>query len=56
VQDTKPVGSDYAGDSETPSNSKLPFVEPKLTFVKPKLTRHGGVTEVTAQLLGPFTP
>ncbi|MCW5980624.1 MAG: hypothetical protein KIT09_21270 [Bryobacteraceae bacterium] len=43
------------GGQASPS-TKAAFVPPKLTFVEPKLTRHGGVTEVTAQLLGPFTP
>ncbi len=35
---------------------KQPFTPPKLTFVAPKLTKQGTVKDLTAGLLGTFSP
>lgn len=57
MQDQKPRGTEPC-DQVIPAHadSKRPFVAPKLTFVKPELVRHGDVTQVTAQFIGPITP
>ena len=43
--------------SETESQVKKPFSEPKLAFIEPKLTKHGDATKITQQgFFGTFTP
>lgn len=43
--------------SETESQVKKPFSEPKLSFIEPKLTKHGDATQITQQgFFGTFTP
>lgn len=42
--------------TETETQSKKPFVEPKLAFIEPKLTKHGDATKITQQgFFGTFT-
>ena len=57
MQDQRLTGAEPR-DEALPAHpdSKRPFVAPKLTFVKPELIRHGDVTQVTAQFIGPITP
>ncbi len=38
----------------SPTNAKKKWQEPKLAFVEPKLTKHGNLTELTAQFQGFF--
>lgn len=55
MEQTKPTqGVPNHGEPTPPSKS--PWENPKLAFVEPEISKQGGLTEITGQFLGGFSP
>ena len=56
MDDKKIEINSEATDTETSTETRKPFVDPKLAFIEPKLTKHGDATKITQGFFGTFNP